>query len=150
MVCALFVLANYKRAKSSELTATIMQRNLSCSLCGTEWLCCGLQPTVAAVSWLIVWCTTASGHSGQYSPIQSSIKFYCLWTMHTQGLSTVTGANTWHALSHKNILIYKSDKLLTTNLNKLVCLNFLSLGGANIHGSKMMYSKDLGNFLIFF
>ncbi len=34
---------------------------------------CGLQPTVAAVSWLTVWCATASGHSGQYSPILHTV-----------------------------------------------------------------------------
>lgn len=95
MVCTLFVLSNYKGAKSlqlADLTILTMLRSLA-ARGSRSWKWADVPPTGPALDWFIVWCATASGHSGRFSPITLSVHCYCLWTIRTKSLSKVTGAN---------------------------------------------------------
>lgn len=96
MACSLFVLVNYKEAKSSETTIIVMLR--VCLVLffrtRTELMYYSIYATVTIVSWLMVWCATASGHGGHYSLNLPSKQVHCPWTIRTMSHNRVIEAST--------------------------------------------------------
>lgn len=96
MACSLFVLVNYKEAKSSESTTIVMLRVclVSSFRVWTKQMYHSIYAIVAIVPWLMVWCATASGHGGHYSLKLPSKQVHCPWTIHTTSHNRVIEAST--------------------------------------------------------